>query len=184
MTKVVASAVRWLQKKHAIAIKVCLFTHSLTHSLTSLSSPCSHSSPHRSLAEQEMSNPNLNFSHSTCRLRRIKKVQFGVFSPECIVSAATSLTHSLTHLPTQSHNHTRTQSHTLHYPTLGAILLLPSLIHLLTHSLAHTHLHTCCPSSLYSLTHSLNVLLCTVYIYIFSLTTATRICDKSRHYQQ
>ena len=32
------------------------------------------------------SNPNLNFTHSKCRLRRIKKVQFGVFSPDAIVS--------------------------------------------------------------------------------------------------
>ena len=29
-----------------------------------------------------MSNPNLNFTHSKCKLRRIKKVQFGVFDPE------------------------------------------------------------------------------------------------------
>jgi hypothetical protein len=33
-----------------------------------------------------MSVPSLNFTHSKCRLRRIKKVQFGVFSPELIVS--------------------------------------------------------------------------------------------------
>lgn len=33
-----------------------------------------------------MSSPSLNFTHSTCRLRRIKKVQFGVFSPDAIVS--------------------------------------------------------------------------------------------------
>jgi hypothetical protein len=31
-----------------------------------------------------MSNPNLNFTHSKCRLRRIKQVQFGVLSPEGI----------------------------------------------------------------------------------------------------
>mmetsp|Transcript_5565 Transcript_5565/g.8472 ORF Transcript_5565/g.8472 Transcript_5565/m.8472 type:complete len:1747 (-) Transcript_5565:289-5529(-) len=31
-----------------------------------------------------MSNPKLNFSHSPCRLRRVKKVQFGVFSPDTI----------------------------------------------------------------------------------------------------
>eukprot|EP01038_Epipyxis_sp_PR26KG_P008142 gene8142-11021_t len=31
-----------------------------------------------------MSNPNLNFTHSKCRLRRIKKVQFGIFSPEIL----------------------------------------------------------------------------------------------------
>jgi hypothetical protein len=33
------------------------------------------------------SNPNLNFTHSKCRLRRIKKVQFGVFAPDVIVSS-------------------------------------------------------------------------------------------------
>lgn len=33
-----------------------------------------------------MSNPNLQFSSSTCKLRRVKKLQLGVFSPECIVS--------------------------------------------------------------------------------------------------
>ena len=32
-----------------------------------------------------MSVPNLNFSHSTCRLRRIKTIQFGVQSPELMV---------------------------------------------------------------------------------------------------
>ena len=31
-------------------------------------------------------NPRLNFTHSNCRLRPIKKVQFGVLSPEAIVS--------------------------------------------------------------------------------------------------
>ena len=31
-----------------------------------------------------MSNPNLNFTHSKCKLRKIKKVQFGVFSPDVI----------------------------------------------------------------------------------------------------
>mmetsp|Transcript_30246 Transcript_30246/g.32965 ORF Transcript_30246/g.32965 Transcript_30246/m.32965 type:complete len:1790 (+) Transcript_30246:247-5616(+) len=31
-----------------------------------------------------MSNPNLNFTYSKCRLRTIKKVQFGIFSPEAI----------------------------------------------------------------------------------------------------
>ncbi|CAM9294553.1 unnamed protein product [Ectocarpus fasciculatus] len=31
-----------------------------------------------------MSNPNLNFSASACQLRRIKKLQLGVFSPDCI----------------------------------------------------------------------------------------------------
>ena len=31
-----------------------------------------------------MANPNLNFTHSKCRLRRIDKVQFGVWSPELI----------------------------------------------------------------------------------------------------
>ena len=153
MTKVVASPVRWLQKKHAIAIKVCLFTHSLTHSLTSLSSPCSHSSPHRSLAEQEMSNPNLNFSHSTCRLRRIKKVQFGVFSPECIVSAATSLTHSLTyplnHIITHAHNHT-------HCITQHLVLYFYCPLSF-TYLLTHSHTPTSPPIAplrcTYSLTH-------------------------------
>ena len=33
-----------------------------------------------------MSTPTLNFTHSQCRLRRIKKVQFSVFNPEEIVS--------------------------------------------------------------------------------------------------
>ena len=28
-----------------------------------------------------MSNPNLNFTHSRCRLRPVRKVQFGIFSP-------------------------------------------------------------------------------------------------------
>ena len=31
-----------------------------------------------------MSNPNLNFTHSKCRLRRIKTVQFGVLAPETV----------------------------------------------------------------------------------------------------
>jgi len=31
-----------------------------------------------------MSNPNLQFKHSKCRLRRIKKVQFGIFAPDVI----------------------------------------------------------------------------------------------------
>ena len=31
-----------------------------------------------------MSNPNLNFTHSSCRLRRIKSVQFGIFSPDAL----------------------------------------------------------------------------------------------------
>ena len=33
----------------------------------------------------EMSVPNNNFSHSTCRLRRIKTIQFGVQSPDLLV---------------------------------------------------------------------------------------------------
>lgn len=31
-------------------------------------------------------NPRLNFTHSKCRLRSIKKVQFGILSPDAIVS--------------------------------------------------------------------------------------------------
>ena len=31
-----------------------------------------------------MANPNLNFTHSKCRLRRIDKVQFGIWAPESI----------------------------------------------------------------------------------------------------
>ena len=41
-----------------------------------------------------MSNPNLNFTHSKCRLRPIHKVQFGIFAPETIVS-----TYSVLFLP-------------------------------------------------------------------------------------
>ena len=33
-----------------------------------------------------MSSPNLNFTYSTARLRPIHKVQFGIFSPDQIVS--------------------------------------------------------------------------------------------------
>jgi len=33
-----------------------------------------------------MANPNLNFTHSKCRLRQINKVQFGIFSPDILVS--------------------------------------------------------------------------------------------------
>lgn len=32
-----------------------------------------------------MSNPNLNFTHSKCRMRKINKVQFGIFAPDVIV---------------------------------------------------------------------------------------------------
>jgi hypothetical protein len=40
-----------------------------------------------------MSSPNLNFTHSKCRLRVVKKVQFGIMSPKDIVS---NLLYSLT----------------------------------------------------------------------------------------
>lgn len=33
-----------------------------------------------------MASPNLNFTYSKCRLRRVKKIQFGIFPPEVIVS--------------------------------------------------------------------------------------------------
>lgn len=31
-----------------------------------------------------MSNPNLNFTHSNCKLKPVRKIQLGIFSPECI----------------------------------------------------------------------------------------------------
>ena len=40
-----------------------------------------------------MSVPNLNFSHSTCRLRKIKTIQFGVQSPDLLVNRQIILIH-------------------------------------------------------------------------------------------